>query len=481
VSDAVAHLITALRTGGVFLATNDDESRCVDLLQLAAEQLGRELHVWTLPSAASGAAIETLLDELDGSSADAVWVLLDPAAVLDGLGRRRRLRDVARRSTGPAVVLLTPTLLDVSALPEVTRLDIPDPDVAELAATLRAVAEHVRGGAAAALLRDAAALAEAGIGLSRRQFRSLLRSASESSPAELLPAFRRGKARLELADGMLESADAVPDTELGGLEDLKRWLARRAIALRPEARVAAIPPPRGMLLVGVQGCGKSLAARVAAHVLGIPLLRLDPGRLFGSTLGETEGRLRRVLATAERLAPVVLWLDEIDKGLAGSDGTASDAGTTARVVGALLTWLQERQRPVFVVATANRVQDLPPELVRRGRLDEVFFVDLPDADARERIAVIHLEEAPLRRYGAAPPLADSREAFARLARSAEGWSGAELEAALVEARLDAFAQGRPLAAADFAAALARGVPLSRTYAEDIAALRAWARTRARHA
>jgi SpoVK/Ycf46/Vps4 family AAA+-type ATPase len=236
-----------------------------------------------------------------------------------------------------------------------------------------------------------------------------------------------------------------------------------------------------MLLVGVQGCGKSLAARVAAHVLDLPLLRFDPGRLFGSTLGETEGRLRRVLAAADRLAPVVLWLDELDKGLAGSDGAASDAGTTARMVGALLTWLQERRRPVFVVATANRVQDLPPELVRRGRLDEVFFVDLPDADARERITTIHLEEAPLRRYGSVPPLADAREAFTRLARSAEGWSGAELEAALVEARLDAFAQGRPLAAADFAAALASSVPLSRTYAEDIAALRAWAHTRARHA
>jgi SpoVK/Ycf46/Vps4 family AAA+-type ATPase len=236
-----------------------------------------------------------------------------------------------------------------------------------------------------------------------------------------------------------------------------------------------------VLLLGVQGCGKSLAARVSAEILGLPLVRLEPGRLFGGTVGQSEANLRATLALVERLAPVVLWLDEIDKGLAGTDGSQSDAGTTARVVGGLLTWLQERQEPVFVAATANRVDTLPPELLRRGRLDEIFFVDLPDPDQREEILRVHLEHVPRRRLGHVPPCADPWPAFADVIRTAEGYSGAEIEAALVEARLDAFADGRPLAAADLRRAVEASVPLSRTRAESIAALRAWATERARRA
>jgi SpoVK/Ycf46/Vps4 family AAA+-type ATPase len=198
-------------------------------------------------------------------------------------------------------------------------------------------------------------------------------------------------------------------------------------------------------------------------------------------VGQSEANLRATLALVERLAPVVLWLDEIDKGLAGSEGAHSDAGTAARVVGGLLTWLQERQEPVFVAATANRVDTLPPELLRRGRLDEIFFVDLPDAEQREAILQVHLEHVPRRRLGRVPPCADPWPAFAAVIRTAEGFSGAEIEAALVEARLDAFADGRPLAADDLRRAVAATVPLSRTRAESIAALRAWAAERARRA
>jgi SpoVK/Ycf46/Vps4 family AAA+-type ATPase len=264
---------------------------------------------------------------------------------------------------------------------------------------------------------------------------------------------------------------------LGGLPGLKAWLRRRALALHPAARAAAIADPRGVLLVGVQGCGKSLAARVCADILGLGLVRLDPGRLFGGTVGESEANLRRLTAAAERLAPVVLWIDELDKGLVGSEGAASDAGTAARV----LTWLQERARPVFVVATANRVDALPPELLRRGRLDETFFVDLPGPDERAAIAEIHLVTAPQRRLGRAPPLADPLPDLLATARAADGLSGAEIEGAVTEARLDAFAEGRPLAAADLARGLDATIPLSRSRAPEIAGLRAWAERLARRA
>jgi SpoVK/Ycf46/Vps4 family AAA+-type ATPase len=203
--------------------------------------------------------------------------------------------------------------------------------------------------------------------------------------------------------------------------------------------------------------------------------------LFGGTVGSSEANMRRATEALERIAPVVAWIDEIDKGLAGAESSTSDAGTSARVLGGLLTWLAERTRPVFVVATANRVDRLPPELVRRGRLDEVFFIDLPGPEEREAILRVHLELAPAKRLGSAPPLSDPWEAFARLGRAADGFSGAELEGAVTEARLDALADDRPLAADDLARALAATVPLSVSRAEDIRALRRWASQRARSA
>ncbi|MBA3544911.1 MAG: AAA family ATPase, partial [Nannocystis sp.] len=320
--------------------------------------------------------------------------------------------------------------------------------------------------------------------LSEHAARRLLREAALAGGGDDRRAAARllvGKAEALHRGALLELVESVPEDMLGGLDDLKRWLHRRALALRPAAHAAAIPDPRGVLLVGVQGCGKSLAARVCAQILGLGLVRLEPGRLFGGTVGESEANLRRLTQAAERLAPVVLWIDELDKGLAGSEGAASDAGTAARVLGGLLTWLQERGRPVFVVATANRIDTLPPELLRRGRLDETFFVDLPGPEDRAVIAQIHLVTGPQRRLGAAPPLADPLPAYLALARAADGLSGAEIEGAITEARLDAFAEGRPLAAADFARGLAATVPLSRSRAPEIASLRAWAERLARRA
>lgn len=485
----------ALRAGarGVLLQTTE-EDRALQALETVTERLGWSAHTWSAATGVDGSRPRPLSDlftELTSQTRESLWVLLDAGTAFEPPALRRALRELCQRERGPAVVIVEvpgPAATRLAEIPELLVELLPPPDLAELTHHIEwiagVLAEHEHPDARERLLPHAASLARAAVGLPRHALDRLLAEGMlehGTDPEALRRHLALAKAPALDRDGMLEPIAAVSPQELGGLPSLKAWLQRRSLALDPAARRAAIPPPRGVLLLGVQGCGKSLAARVSAEILGLPLVRLEPGRLFGGTVGQSEANLRATLALVERLAPVVLWLDEIDKGLAGIDGAASDAGTTARVVGGLLTWLQERRETVFVAATANRVDTLPPELLRRGRLDEIFFVDLPDADEREAILRVHLELVPLRRLGAVPPCDDPFSAFAAVIRTAEGWSGAEIEAALVEARLDAFAEGRPLRAEDLRRAVGATVPLSRARAESIAALRAWAGERARRA
>ncbi|MBC8001397.1 MAG: AAA family ATPase [Opitutaceae bacterium] len=260
---------------------------------------------------------------------------------------------------------------------------------------------------------------------------------------------------------------------VGGLGALKDWLRKREQAFTDEARKFGLPPPRGILLLGVQGCGKSLCAKAVARQWQLPLLRFDMGRMFGSFVGSSEENVRRAIAVAESVAPAILWVDEIDKAFAGSQGSgASDGGTTARVFGTFLTWLSEKKSPVFVVATANDISHLPPELLRKGRLDEIFFVDLPADDERREIFRIHLER---RRRNPA-----EFDVAAMAAASVE-FSGAEIEEAINSALYDAFHSREELQTAHILNALSETVPLSRTMEEQITRLRQWADGRARHA
>jgi SpoVK/Ycf46/Vps4 family AAA+-type ATPase len=254
--------------------------------------------------------------------------------------------------------------------------------------------------------------------------------------------------------------------EVGGLEALKAWVRARVRAFSEEARHFGLPEPRGVLLMGVQGCGKSLAAKAAAGTFGLPLVRLDFAAVFASA--SPEDTLRQALRAAEAMAPVVLWVDEIEKGLGGAAASASDA----RIFGSFLTWLQEKRAPVFVAATANDIEGLPPELARRGRFDDIFFVDLPAMREREEILTIHL-----RARGRDPAVYP----VAALARQLDQFSGAELEQVVVAALYHAFGRGTELDAADLTAAAAEIVPLATTFEERLAALREWARTRARRA
>jgi SpoVK/Ycf46/Vps4 family AAA+-type ATPase len=278
-----------------------------------------------------------------------------------------------------------------------------------------------------------------------------------------LPGVMQAKYDLLNHGGALQfEYDTARFSDVGGLNRLKRWLSQRKAAFRREQDAAHLDPPKGILLTGVQGCGKSLAAKATAGIFGAPLLRLDFGTLYDKYHGETERKLRESLKTANVMSPCVLWIDEIEKEIAGRGG---ETGTTQRVLGTFLTWMAERKSPVFVVATANDISALPPELVRKGRFDEIFFVDLPDPGVRSTILAIHLTSRGQR---SGDFDVDS------LADAMQGFSGAEIEQAVVSALYSAHAMNEPLASTHIQREIQQTKPLSTVMHEKISALRAWA-------
>ena len=255
---------------------------------------------------------------------------------------------------------------------------------------------------------------------------------------------------------------------VGGLRNLKAWLGQRRQAFTAKAREFGLDPPKGILLLGVQGCGKSLCAKAIAKEWELPLLKMEPGRLYDKFVGESEKSLERALDVAARLAPVILWIDEIEKGFAAVSQSESDAGLSKRIFGRLLAWLQDRPAPVFVAATCNDILSLPPEMMRKGRFDEIFFVDLPNPEERGEIFAIHIRKR--KRNPAAFDLP-------RLVRAADGFSGAEIEQAIVSAMYAAFAAGSDLTTDLLIHELGSTRPLSVVRAEEVASLRAWASSR----
>jgi SpoVK/Ycf46/Vps4 family AAA+-type ATPase len=282
------------------------------------------------------------------------------------------------------------------------------------------------------------------------------------------------KQQIVRKSGLLEYYAAEEDFgSVGGLSVLKDWLMKRAAAFTAEAQAFGLPAPKGILLLGVQGCGKSLCAKAVSRLWQLPLLRFDMGRMFGSLVGSSEENVRRAISVAESIAPAVLWVDEVDKAFVGSQSSAmTDGGTTARVFGTFLTWLSEKTAPVFVVATANEVAQLPPELLRKGRFDEIFYVDLPSEQERADIFTIHLAKRKRQ---------PSDFDLPTLVSASRDFSGAEIEQAIISAMYDAFYEKQQLATAHILEALQQTVPLARTMAEKVADQRQWAVGRARSA
>ena len=275
--------------------------------------------------------------------------------------------------------------------------------------------------------------------------------------------------------GLLDWIEVNENLEnIGGLNELKDWLYKRTKAFTKEAVDYGLPPnPKGILLVGIQGAGKSLFARGVSSFWNFPLLKLDMGKVFSGIVGSSENNMRQVFKVAESVAPCILWLDEIDKGMSGSrSSSVSDGGTTSRVLGSWLTWMQENQSPVFIVATANDISNLPPELMRKGRFDEIFFVDLPSSAEREVIFNIHLNKRKrdINKFD-----------LSTLAEESHNFTGAEIEAAIVSAMYEAFNESREFNTDDIVESLNEIVPLAVTMKEEIDSLKLWASERARNA
>ena len=265
-------------------------------------------------------------------------------------------------------------------------------------------------------------------------------------------------------------------SDVGGLENLKNWLNKRNNSWSESAKKYCLPAPKGVLITGVPGCGKSLTAKAMSAAWQLPLLKLDFGKIFSGIVGSSEENMRKAIKTAEAVSPSILWVDEIEKSLSGLNSNG-DSGTSSRIFGTFLTWMQEKTAPVFVIATANNIEGLPPELLRKGRFDEIFFVDLPTKKERIEIFKLHLSKR-LKDKEVASKLELNDELFEKLADLTEGFVGAEIEQAVISALYEAFFQKKPLEFQDLENVIKTIVPLTKTQKEKILQLRQWANIRA---
>lgn len=422
-----------------------------------------------------------MLAHLQTLTVEAVFVLKDMHRHLDSPVVVRRLRQVGQEfeKDRRTVVITAPALTVPAELAnEVQRLDLPLPDKIRLRALIdeefqrlaqkRKLKNSMTPEAFEATATNLCGLTE----LEAHRAVSQAIITRYGLVPELAQDVLEAKRDILRRSGTLEFIP-TPKTmsNVAGLENLKGWLRKRRNACTPEAVAAGLEPPKGVIILGVQGCGKSLSARCIAGEWQVPLVKFDAAAIFDKYIGETEKRLRQMFQIAEQLAPCVLWIDELEKIFAGSspDSASSDAGTSARLLGAFLSWMQDRRGPVFVAATCNNVEMLPPELIRKGRFDEIFFVDLPNALERKGIFDLHLRKRKLD-----PAKFD----LTALSAAANGYSGAEIESAVQSALYAAFAEKQPVTTGDILAEIRFTVPLSRARAEDVMRLRAWARERA---
>ena len=472
-------LLIRARTPILWIRSQEEE-RIAALLAAAAKRLGsRQLARWDFIgglqgwAGRDGEAARNPLAALDSLAAvpaeqGALLVLHDFHRYSDDSSICRKLRNLATSlRQRPHTVVITAAEWQLPRELEecITLLDLPLPEQGEIQALLRSIAQASGQSLPEEMLEQ---LTHSCSGLSEQRIRQVAARGLASRGQlgiedleEVLEEKRQAIARSELLEYC--PTEATPG-DIGGLDALKRWLEQRHMAFSDEARRYGLPLPRGVLLVGPQGTGKSLTAKAIAHSWSMPLLRLDVGRLFAGLVGASEARTRDMIQRAEAMAPCVLWIDEIDKGFGGSSDGRSDGGTSQRVLASLLTWMAEKTSPVFVVATANGVERLPGELLRKGRFDEIFLLDLPDSAERRAILDLQLKR---RRPEHRLPLEVVVDRTA-------GFSGAELEQVVIEAMHQAFSDGRDFGESDLISAAAQLVPLSRTAREQLEALQQWA-------
>jgi ATP-dependent 26S proteasome regulatory subunit len=466
-----------------------EEGRVEEALRTISSSRGKRMMVWSVThgmvSSPTARDLNTrvpmaALDAIENSKDPAVFVLKDFHAFITDTEITRRLRDLtySLKTTYKTVVIVAPTLkLPAELEKEVTVVDYALPSLEDLDRLLEKIIQSVKNNQHidTKLTEDEREhLLEAALGLTANEAENVFaRSLVEKRKFDV-DVILTEKEQIIRKSGMLEyyrMEEGMGD--VGGLDVLKDWMRKRNQAFGQRAREFGLPAPRGILLLGVQGCGKSLSAKAVASAWRLPLLRLDVGKIFGGIVGQSEENMRRAIRMSESIAPAILWLDELEKGFSGTQSSGiSDGGTTARVFASFITWLQEKTAPVFVVATANRIEDLPPELLRKGRFDEIFFVDLPSEDERREIFDIHIKKRKR-----VPDNFDVN----KLAAASVGYSGAEIEQVIISALYDAFDASREVETDDILKNVRTSVPLSRTMKESIDELRLWASTRARNA
>jgi len=421
------------------------------------------------------------LANLETMNIEAVFVLKDFHRHMDNPVVVRRLRDVGQKfSANRRTLVLTAPAIEMP--PELVSLveflDLPLPDRDRLREIIRETYTRMAGTHTLRLQLDSN-----GVDAMAANLRGLTEEAAERaisqtivgrqalSPECITDVLDAKKALLKRSE-MLEFVDSTANmSSVGGLENLKTWLAQRRNSWDAQALQFGLDPPKGVIILGVQGCGKSLCARAVAGEWKLPLVKFDTAAVYDKFIGETEKRIQKVFKVAEGLAPCVLWIDELEKVFAGSgpDSASADAGVSSRLLASFLSWMQERKSAVFVAATCNNVTVLPPELIRKGRFDELFFVDLPSVDERKQVFSIQLTK---RKRDPADYDLD------RVAEVAKGFSGAEIESAVQTGLYAAFARKQELSTEDLLTALSSTVPLSITRSEEIAELRGWAKDRA---
>jgi len=485
----------------IYLVTSEEERTEQAILKIAREDLKpkKQVFVWTVTNGISmlgnaegdaknktrnsaqhnTTSPETAIDWIIRQKEPGIFILKDLHPFVDSPSITRLLRDAIAsfKNIQKNIILISPIQkFPIELEKEMVVIDFPLPNVGDLNKVLNS---HLLMNQGDKLEEDAREkLLQAALGLTKDEVDKVYRKAQVTSgrlTGQEVSIVLSEKKQLIRRNGILEYIEENETIDaVGGLEELKKWLRQRSNAFTEKAREYELPQPKGMLILGVPGCGKSLIAKTTSRLWGLPILRLDMGRVYdGSMVGRSEANLRNALRTAESISPAILFIDELDKSFAGSAGSGdSDGGTSSRIFGSFLTWMQEKKSPVFVMATANRVERLPGEFLRKGRFDEIFFVDLPNKEERQDIFEIHLikRRRDIERFD-----------LDQLSNVSDGFSGAEIEQAIIAAMYEAFAQSREFTQLDIIAAIKSTLPLSKTMTEQVTALRDWARQRARPA
>lgn len=396
--------------------------------------------------------------------------------------KTRDLVSVLKNSPRPkSVVFLSPTVVLPSELQkDVTILDFDLPTIDEIKSLLNEMIDMNKQGGRIIIDLDESEkerLCKAALGLTLQEAENAFaRAMVEDGRMNIgdLEIILEEKCQVIKKTGILEFEKSdLNMNDVGGLENLKRWVSKRNKSWLDSAQKYNIPAPKGVLITGVPGCGKSLTAKAISAMWQLPLLRLDMGKIFSGIVGSSEENMRKAIKTAEAVAPSILWIDEIEKGFSGASSSSGDSGTSTRIFGTFLTWMQEKTKPVFVVATANNINSLPSELLRKGRFDEIFFVDLPTKNERKDIFRLHLKKR-LTNEEVCKDVSITDELLSELADLTEGFVGAEIEQAVVAALFEAFSEERGLHVSDLEKVIKNTVPLSVTQAEQIISIREWA-------